>query len=609
MRYQLFFTLKKLLKQELNPKTDTKPEKQTKLLLKRLIPFIKPDLKLIAFAAGMLLAASACAIPQPLFTKYIVDYLFIQPDQIMLALVVGFLLAIMLLESIASFFKKTYFATFEQKVFFRLQDGLIKRILHLPKAFFESKQSGYLTSRIASEVFRLRIILSSTLVELIASVLKFVGGIAVLFFLHWKLAALALFVLPFFYLSVQLLSARSRQTGMHSMEQFTQFSKELNESLSGIELIKAYASEKQETKKLQGTLNASLQANFEHSIISAFAEAVIGTIAALGTVAVLWYGSAQVMAGHLSVGSFVAFNAYLAYLYGPSRFIATMHVHLQTGFAALERVFELYDLIPEDENRESKLKVERLQGQIEFENVSFSYEIEPVLQNINFNVLPGEKIAIVGTSGAGKSTLAHLILRFYQPQSGTILFDGRPAEEYNLHSLRERIAIVSQEIFLFNDSIINNLRWARQEATDEEIKHAAHQAKAHEFISQLPDSYATKVGERGVKLSAGQKQRISIARALLKNPDIFIFDEATSALDALTEEDIKQTLFAVTQGETRFIITHRMALAADADRIFLMHSGKLVAQGHHRELYSNCEIYHQMWQGQNEKRALSAVHL
>jgi ABC-type multidrug transport system fused ATPase/permease subunit len=306
---------------------------------------------------------------------------------------------------------------------------------------------------------------------------------------------------------------------------------------------------------------------------------------------VLALGAYWVIQGHWSLGSLLAFIAYLAYVFGPAQFLASANLQLQNARAALERVSALYDIIPE-ENIGAGEKTERLRGEIEFRNVSFSYdEREPVLNNISFRIEPGERVAIVGPSGVGKTTLLSLILRFYRPGAGEIYFDGRPAEHYELGSLRRRIGYVSQSALLLSGTIRENLRYGNPEAREEEIVRAATVADIHDFIISLAEGYESEIGEKGVRLSEGQKQRLSLARAVVKDPDILVLDEPTSALDSRTEKTIFQSLPSIIENKTLFVVAHRLSTIMNSDRIFLLDQNRLIAIGTHESLMESNDYY------------------
>jgi ABC-type multidrug transport system fused ATPase/permease subunit len=311
----------------------------------------------------------------------------------------------------------------------------------------------------------------------------------------------------------------------------------------------------------------------------------------IARVLVLAIGAYWVIKGEWTLGSLLAFQAYLGYVFSPAQYLATANLDLQNARASLERVSALFDIVPE-ENIGTGKKVERLTGEIEFRNVSFAYDSrEPVLNDLSFHIQPGEHVAIAGPTGVGKTTLLSLILRFYQPTRGEIYFDGQPASDYEVSSLRRRIGYVSQSTHLLSGTIMENLRYGNTDASDKEVLRAAKVADIHEFICSLPKGYESEVGERGGNLSEGQKQQLSIARALVKDPDILVLDEPASALDSLTEKSILQSLPSSIQNKTLFVVAHRFSTIKDSDRILLLNENRLIAIGTHQSLLETNDYY------------------
>ena len=579
---------------------------------KRLWPFIRSHRKRGIFAALLLLAATLLSLPQPLLTKFIIDDVILAQNQSMLHLVVGVLVLILVAEAGLVFLKRIHFYSFEQEVIYEIQHRLAIRVLDLPKAFFEDSNTGNLMSRLSGDVHRLRTLFSRTILDLCTGFFKFAGGIVILWFLHWQLTLISLVFLPLFYVTARVLGGKTRKNSHRVMERSADVSQHLQESISGVELIKSFAQEHRHRDKIKGSMRRAVAANLTQNALSASTQLVIGLITGLNMLVILWYGALEIMAGHLTVGGFIAFNAYLAYLYGPCRLLATMHVHLQTSLAALERVFTLYDLVPEEELDGQKPEVTHLSGAVRLDGVDFVYPNGfKALHGIDVALSPGEKVALVGPTGSGKSTLVKLILGLYRPTAGVLSFDENNAAELNVRSLRSRIGVVSQDIFLFDESILENIRYGRPEADDEAVLRAAKMASAHDFIERLPQGYLTAVGEKGVRLSLGQRQRISIARALLKDPDLLIFDEATSGLDTLTEREIKQAIHEIAEHKTVILIAHRLSTVTETDRILVLEEGRLVQVGSHLQLLEEEGLYRRMWQGQDSLKAKHqpSIHL
>jgi ABC-type bacteriocin/lantibiotic exporter with double-glycine peptidase domain len=544
-------------------------------------------------AVGFLLimVTSFLGIPQPLIMRYLVDEVILSRQLGLLAIAIMLLAGILLAEKLTGLLQQFYFARFEQEVTLDIQQDLFGHVLRFPKAFFDEKQTGYLMSRLSSDVEGLRWFFSSTIVYIISNILRFAGGVVLLFYLEWRLSLGVLLIIPGLVLCIRYFSKKVHVLSHQDMEQQGNVTSQLQESLSSVSLIKAFSTEARTVKRYVTQLTEAFNISLEQTTVSSVANLVINSMPAMAKLIVLALGAYWVIQGHWSLGSLLAFVAYLAYVFGPAQFLASANLQLQNARAALERVSALYDIIPE-ENIDGGEKTERLKGEIEFKNVSFSYDKrEPVFENISFRIEPGERVAIVGPSGVGKTTLLSLILRFYKPSAGEIYFDGRPAGDYELGSLRRRIGYVSQSALLLSGTIRENLRYGSPEARDEEIVRAATVADIHDFIVSLAEGYETAIGEKGVNLSEGQKQRLALARAIVKDPDILVLDEPTSALDSQTEKTIFQSLPSIIKNKTLFVVAHRLSTIINSHRIFLLDQNRLVAIGTHESLLQSNDYY------------------
>ena len=562
-----------------------------KASLKNLHPFVGRHYRKGAMGVLLVLITSLFGIPQPLIMRYLVDDVILGRQLGLLAIAVILLAGISLAEKLTGLLQQFYFARFEQEVTLDIQEDLFSRVLRFPKGFFDENQTGYLMSRLSSDVAGLRWFFSSTIVYIISNILRFAGGVVLLFYLEWRLAIGVLVIVPGLVLCIRYFSKKLHVLSHQEMEQEATVSSHLQESLSTVSLIKAFSNEARTVKRFMSQLKEAFHLSLEQTTVSSVANLAINSMPGMAKVAVLALGAYWVIQGHWSLGSLLAFIAYLAYVFGPAQFLASANLQLQNARAALERVSALYDIIPE-ESMAGGITVERLRGEIEFKNVSFAYDArEPILNDISFRIQPGERVAIVGPSGVGKTTLLSLILRFYRPNAGEIYFDGQPARDYELGSLRQRIGYVAQSTLLLSGSIMENLRYGNPEAREEEVSRAAKVAGIHDFIASLPEGYETEIGEEGVKLSEGQKQRLALARAIVKDPDILVLDEPTSALDSQTEKTIFLSLPSVIENKTLFVVAHRLSTIMNADRIFLLDQNRLIAIGTHESLLETNDYY------------------
>lgn len=571
--------------------TGSKGYSGIKANLKNLRPYVGRHWRKGALGFLLILITSLLGFPQPLITRYIIDDVILSRRIELLAGAILLLIGIVLAEKFMRLLENFYFARFEQRVTLDLQQNLAERVLRFPKSFFDDTQTGYLMTRLSSDVEGMRWFFSSTIVYIVSNLMRCLGGIVLLFYLEWRLALVVLIVLPGVVFCMRYFSTRIHILSHQGMEQEANVSSRLQESLTSASLIKAFASEASAIGRLMSELKTAFHISLERTTVSSVADLAISAMPGITRGIVLALGAYWVIKDQWTLGSLLAFQAYLGYVFGPAQFLAAANLQLQEALAALQRVSALFDIVPE-ENLGVGKTIDRLIGEIEFKNVSFSYDArEPVLEDVSLLVEPGERVAIVGPSGVGKTTLLSLILRFYKPTAGEVYFDGRPASVYEVGSLRQRIGYVSQATSLISGTIMENICYGNPEANEDQVVRAARTADIHEFISKLPNGYETKLGENGVNLSEGQKQRLSICRALIKDPDILVLDEPTSALDSKTEASIFKSLPSLVQGKTLFVVTSRLPTLVDSDRILLLNESRLVAIGTHQSLAEDNDYY------------------
>jgi ATP-binding cassette, subfamily B, bacterial len=505
---------------------------------------------------------------------------FTSINEIAIALVI-----VLFVQGIFSFTRVYTFSIVSERSLADLRKSVYQKIIWLPLSFFDSRRVGELMSRITADVSTLTDMFSFTLAELLRQFLTLIFGTVIIFYLAPKLTGFMLLTFPVLVVLALVFGKYIRKLSKKTQDQLAEANVVVEESLQSISVVKAFTNEIFEINRYSNALRqvvsvAIRTARFRGLFISFIIFALFGGIVAVG-----WYGALLVQSNEITVGELFSFVIYTSFIGGSIAGLGDIYTQIQRSIGASERLLEILKECGEDE--EPGTIREKVEGRIEFENVFFSYPTRKefcVLKNLNFKIEPGEKVALVGQSGSGKSTIINLLLRFYALEEGKIKVDGKEIRDFNLTAYRSNLGIVPQEVILFGGTIQENIAYGRPTATFEEIREAARQANALEFIESFPEQFATVVGERGVKLSGGQRQRIAIARAILKNPSILILDEATSSLDAQSEVLVQQALEKLMEGRTTIVIAHRLSTIKKVDRIFVIQNGSLAEMGSHSEL-------------------------
>ncbi|MEF2145610.1 MAG: ABC transporter transmembrane domain-containing protein [Desulfovibrionaceae bacterium] len=568
-------------------------------LLSRSFQYYLPHLwkVIVASIAALLVSSSSGGLAY--LVKPAIDDIFVNKDVAALKLIPFLFVGIMLGKGVARFLQAYLLSITNLKVSEQLRNDSYERLSQLPMKFFEETQVGILMNRVLSDVGGVGQAVPSVIM-LVREVLTCIGLIGVVlwqdaYLAFWSLLVLPLCIYPFFYFGKKL-----RKISRESRIRASTINQLVQESLSGIRVVKAFANEDMENKRFRRQSRDLVTLSLRGVIATELSSRVMELVGALGCGLVIWYGGLQVIEGRATTGVFFSFMAALIMLYDPIKKINASYQDLQRAMACAERAFDLLDSPEITAEQGGSTEFVPPFHELEVQNLRFWYPNtpRPALDGLSLQVKQGERVAIVGPSGAGKTTLVNLFPRFYDAQEGRILLNGRPITDYTLPSLRMSMGIVSQDAFLFNASIRENIAYARGKFSQEDVERAAKAAYAHEFIVNLPEGYDTIVGERGVKLSGGQKQRLTIARALLKNPPLLILDEATSALDTESERIVQMALDNLMADRTSVVIAHRLSTILNAHLIVVMEDGRVVAQGRHRKLLESCELYRKLYEMQ-----------
>ncbi len=634
---------------------EARKKKVTWSLLKRVLAYARPYRRHILGLLVTILITTGLGLLTPLIFRDLIDNALQNGDVSRLNVLALGLVAIPIVSGFIRVFQRKLNSAIGEGVIYDLRVALFSHIQRMSIRFFTNTKTGELMSRLNNDVVGAQRAISSTIVDIITNIITVIATLAVMLTMEWRLTILGVLVLPFFILIARRLGGRLRDVARQQMEYNAQMNAMMNETLniSGALLVKLFGRGTQEIQRFDDRAGKVRDTGILQAIWGSQFFVIISMVSVIGTALVYWVGGHLVLEGVFTVGTIVAFGSYLTQLYGPLQGLTNAPVDFATSMVSFERVFEVVDLPLEIADKPNALVLKEVHGDLVFDDVSFKYEIreenllsdverlgrmdrvtralsggdvvmesdphpngdklpakplipvathnqarEQAIEHVSFAIQPGQLVALVGPSGAGKTTMTYLIPRLYDPTDGRILLDGHDLRDVTLESLAEQIGMVTQETHLFHDTLRTNLLYAKMDATQAEIEAACRAANIHDFIAGLHDGYETVAGERGYRLSGGEKQRIAIARVILKNPRILVLDEATSHLDSQSESLIQDALKKVMAGRTSIVIAHRLSTILAADLILVMDRGQVVERGTHAELLDKAGLYAHLYETQ-----------
>lgn len=568
--------------------------------LLRVLGYLKPYQKFVVLTLGFAILTTLLDLVPPWLIKVIVDRLVGQVEDVW---VYAFVLALVL-----AYFGRNYCNykrilvnnQLEQKVVFDIRSHVYRALQKLSLNYFENRSTGEIMSRVNDDVTYVERIFIDGVEQIVTATLTLIGIMIILLNMHWKLAVASLIPIPFLVIGAWKYTMRAHSLYHKVRERAAKMNGTLQDGISGIKETLAFNRQSHEVERFERRSDDYCKGTLEVMKLWAIYSPAMMFLGSLGTVSIILYGIGLVQTQEITVGTLAAFILYLGLFYTPINQLHTLNHMLQHALASGERLFEIIDAQPDVQEDPSPIyPATPIQGGITFDAVDFSYvPAKQILHQITFSLLPGEKVALVGHTGSGKSTLVKLLMRFYDARSGQIRIDGHPIQKLSLEYLREQVGLVSQEPFLFNGTVLENILYGKLDANQDQVERAARAAHAHEFIEKLSNGYETLIGERGVKLSGGERHRLAIARVFLKDPPILVLDEATASVDTETEAKIKDALTHLMALRTTLVIAHRLSTLEGADRVLVLKAGRLVESGSHKELIQTDSEYASLFKSQ-----------
>ncbi|MDC0706646.1 MULTISPECIES: peptidase domain-containing ABC transporter [Priestia] len=561
----------------------------------RIKPILLSNKKIFIFIFLLSIVFISLGILSSFYFQILIDDVLAKGLRNKLHLISLGMIALIICQVLSNAIRNHLLLYFTQKIELNLAIQYYKHVLKLPMNFFESRKTGEILSRM-TDVQRIKNSVAESTISLLIDLLMVIFSVVILFIINKILFVVSLIIVPFYLLLVQSFKNIYTKLNKKEMKHSAELESQLIESINGMSTIKAFAAEQKAIYTTETKFRKLLKTTFELGFKTNIQSSLDISLKMIGEVVILWVGGIQVLKGNMTVGELITFNTLLIYFLDPLQNLIKLQPTIQEGLVATERLWEILDLDVEEIENETRKNIYKFKGDIVFKDITFRYGTrKTILQNFSLNIKAGRKVALVGESGSGKSTIAKLILSYYNIENGEILIDGHNIHDIAKKNLRENIAYVPQDVFIFNGSIKENITMNNPSITMEKVIEVAKKARLHNYISQLELGYETMIGEYGATLSGGQKQRLAIARAILKNPDILILDEATSNLDTVTEKDIQETLWAISENITTIIIAHRLSTIVRCDEIFVMKDGKVIENGNHENLMKQKGSYYEMW--------------